>query len=116
MAENVSKIQIRYRNELHLLYLAILYLRYSPTLTTRVTVYKSHVFLQFYRKGSTGETSSLPFVAGALNCAVWAKYGAAVAQPGTDAGQTRRIYQTSWGHPYMTSTLRGEGGLAGKKM
>jgi len=36
---------------------------------------------EFYRKGSTGETSSLPFVAGALNCAVWAKYGAAVAQP-----------------------------------
>ena len=44
------------------------------------------LFLQFYRKGSTGETSSLPFVAGALNCAVWTKYGAAIAQPGMNDG------------------------------
>jgi len=36
---------------------------------------------EFFRKGSTGEMSSLPFVAGALNCAVWAKYGVAIAQP-----------------------------------
>ena len=40
------------------------------------------MYLQFFRKGSTGEMSSLPFVAGALNCAVWAKYGVAIAQPG----------------------------------
>ena len=32
MAENVSKIQIRYWKGLYLLYLYILYLRYSPTL------------------------------------------------------------------------------------
>ena len=37
--------------------------------------------LQFYRKGSTGDTSPLPFVAGALNCAVWTKYGVAIEQP-----------------------------------
>merc|ERR1712117_916380 len=36
---------------------------------------------EFFRKGSTGEMSSLPFVAGALNCAVWAKYGMAIEQP-----------------------------------
>ena len=39
MAENVSKIQIRYRKGLYLLYLYILYLRYSPTL--KLTMYCS---------------------------------------------------------------------------
>ena len=27
------------------------------------------------RKGTTGEASGLPFIAGALNCSVWLKYG-----------------------------------------
>lgn len=29
----------------------------------------------FVRKGTTGDASGLPFVAGAMNCAVWLKYG-----------------------------------------
>ena len=29
----------------------------------------------FVRKGTTGDASGLQFVAGALNCAVWVKYG-----------------------------------------
>ena len=27
------------------------------------------------RRGTTGEASGLPFIAGALNCSVWLKYG-----------------------------------------
>ena len=29
----------------------------------------------FIRKGTTGEASGLPFVAGGLNCIIWLKYG-----------------------------------------
>lgn len=33
------------------------------------------------KKGSTGDASSAPFVAGALNTAVWCKYGYLIAEP-----------------------------------
>ena len=34
----------------------------------------------FRLKGNTADMSSLPFVAGALNCAVWSTYGALIGQ------------------------------------
>ena len=41
----------------------------------------STVCIGFITKGSTGDASSLPFVAGALNCAAWFKYGVLIRQP-----------------------------------
>lgn len=41
----------------------------------------SSMCVGFIRKRTTGEASCLPFVAGAVNCAAWFKYGVLIGQP-----------------------------------
>ena len=48
----------------------------SATIATVINFLTGIQIIRGYiRKGSTGEASGLPFVAGSLNCAIWLKYG-----------------------------------------
>lgn len=43
----------------------------APATTIVQFLTGSHICLGFLRKGSTGDASAIPFVAGFVNCAVW---------------------------------------------
>jgi len=65
------------------------------------------------RKGTTGEASGLPFIAGALNCSVWLKYGLLINDtPMTYVNTIGTTLLTSYAFffyvysPYKTSVLR----------
>jgi len=65
------------------------------------------------RKGTTGETSGLPFIAGALNCSVWLKYGLLINDtPMTYVNTIGATLLTSYAFffymysPYRTSVLK----------
>ena len=56
-------------------------LRITATLTGLMQFLAgSEVVRRFRSKKSTGDSSSIPFVAGALNCAIWTKYGFAIGE------------------------------------
>lgn len=55
---------------------------WKDTVSTSATIFTVINFLTglevvrgYVRKGSAGESSGLPFVAGCLNCSIWLKYG-----------------------------------------